>query len=144
MSKHKCAVVLSTTSPEKVAAGWYLPEYSVGAYGFRMKKSFGIPEGVKPVSYIRRGFSVVPLFFVDARYGLAMSHLGQKPIVVTEDLLTKLAAKLEVCTQVQYVKSMVLRVFDLVQTLIIGAAGLGVGLFVLHLISTFTGNAITI
>lgn len=144
MSKLRCAVVLFTTSPEKVLNGWYLPEYQVGAYGFRMKRSFGIPEGVRPVSYIRRGLRTVPLFFVDARYGLAMSHLGQKPINVSEDLLTKLAAKLEVCTQASYVKAMVLRVFDLVQTLIIGLAGLGAGLFVLHLIATFTGNVITI
>jgi hypothetical protein len=132
----RCCVVVVANRP-KVAAGKYFPDSCVGVYGFRGKKSFAIPSEVRPSMNFYRGLRSVPFFVVDPETSLALP-VGKSFV---DDI--RLAAKIEVATQAKYVKALVLRVFDLVQTIIIALAGAGALFFILHLISTFTGHPIS-
>lgn len=132
----KCVVVEIGGRP-KVFTGSYFPDTCLGVYGFRGKRGFAIPDEVKPSMNLYRGIHALPFFIVSPESKLALP-VGKSFV---DD--AKLASKIEVATQAKYVKALVLRVFDLVQTIIIALAGAGALFFILHLISTFTGHPIS-
>lgn len=138
MPSVKCVVVLAAANP-KVYRAEYYPDECTGTYGkMRKTNSFAVPDDVKPSINLYRGLRATPFFVVDPKTGLAQP-VGKS---MCNDPL--LATKIEVAAQKKYVKAMTVRVFDLVQMLILMAAGGGLILYSLHLISAFTGNAITL
>lgn len=131
-----CFVIIADGKP-KIKKGKFSPDLGTGAYGRGGKSSFAIPDDVKPTinSYRKRSS---PFFIVDPKTRLA------QPVGHAYSNDEKLAGKIEIAANRKYLKMLTLRIFDLVQTLIVGFAGLGVGLYVLHLIGVFTGHTVSI
>lgn len=128
----KCLIV-EVGNRVKVKKGKYLPNEFLGTYG---KKAFAIPDGLQTVATNNK--RAMQVFIVDPKTELA------QPVGVSTCTDDKLGVKIEVATNKKYVKAMVLRVFDVVQILIFMSAGIGVAFLALHLLSTFTGNPVTI
>lgn len=155
----RCWVVVQYAKP-KTFAGKYYPEDRCGTYGRRNKNSFAIPYGVEPVlpdqnDHSRRERALKPYFTVNPINGLAQP-IGVSELYIVETWAEKkfldnawqrvadLQTALEVAMNKRYVKQMTLKARDLIEMLIIGSAGAGVALFILHMIGTLTGNAVTI
>jgi hypothetical protein len=137
--------VLAAPKP-KVYKGQYYPDDACGVYGIRKKYSFAVLSSVKPVISDIEQRTVKPFFIIDPTTGLAMPVANYKYVKGTklEKLIIEMLAKLEVATQKRYVKNMTKKALDVIEMLITAVAGLGGGLFILHLIGVITGNQVVI
>lgn len=148
----KCNVIIAWPKP-KVVNGQFFPEDHCGTYGFRAKNSFAIPMQVGATTVEdRKGRITKPFFVIDPTTGLAQP-VGSATLKIVEtwaqkdekgEILASLQQALELAMQKRYVKAMTLKARDLIETLIVGSAGLGIGLFILHMIGVLTGNQVTI
>lgn len=134
----RCWVVTLKKGKPSIKRGRYEPENNFGIYG---KHCFGIPFTVSDLEVFQtpttNGNRPLPVFIVDPTTELAHS------VGAVECTDATLGVKLEIVGNKKYVKAMVMKVFDLVQTLLIMAAGVGVALAFLILVAHFTGTPIT-
>lgn len=135
----KCFVVEIGVKP-KVMKGNFEPDKSIGTYGkfLKRKRGFAISQAIVGEGQYFGRLRPKPFFVVDPETKLA------QPVGVTVVNDPKLAGKIEITTNEKYLKALVARVFDLAQTLLAMGAGAGVVFLTLHILSTLTGNPITI
>lgn len=133
----KCWIVLRKVKP-KTVTGWLETETGVGWHGRgRKKQGFILTEGYLGFVRDARRDGKRPFLLLEGDLALPVGYNIVSDAVKIHELL-------KIITESKYVKSLTLRIFDTVETLIIMAAGAGVFYFLLKLIAIFTKSPVTI